>query len=131
MSADEAADYHRPQIAAFARAGADLVNAMTIAYADEAVGIVRGAAESRLPVTISFTVETDGRLPDGTTLADAIGAVDAATGRWSPTSRVNCAHPDHIAAGLRESAMDGSTARAAGQRFAAQPRRTRRGGRPR
>ncbi len=66
MSADEACAYHRPQLAAFARAGADQANAMTITYAEEAIGIVAAAGEVRLPVSISFTLETDGRLPDGT-----------------------------------------------------------------
>jgi homocysteine S-methyltransferase len=97
MSADEARDYHRPQLAAFARAGADQANAMTITYADEAIGIVGAAREVRLPVSISFTVETDGRLPDGNTLADAIAAVDAATDQAASYFGINCAHPDHIA----------------------------------
>jgi homocysteine S-methyltransferase len=100
LSAEAAADYHRPQIAAFARAGADRVNAMTITYADEAIGIVAAAAQVRLPVSISFTVEVDGRLPDGTSLAAAITAVDAATGGAATDFGINCAHPDHIALAL-------------------------------
>lgn len=56
-----------------------------------------GAARSaEMPVVISFTVETDGHLPEGSTLADAITTVDAATDAWPPYG-VNCAHPTHFA----------------------------------
>lgn len=104
MSADEAQAYHSAQIVAFERAGADLVNAMTITYPAEAVGIVRAAASVQLPVAISFTLELDGRLPDGTTLAKALSQVDAATGAAAAYFGVNCAHPDHIALALADGA---------------------------
>ncbi len=74
------ADYHRPQLAAFAEAGADLATAYTLTTVAEAVGIVRAGQDVGLPVAISYTVETDGRLPDGTALGDAIEQLDAATG---------------------------------------------------
>jgi homocysteine S-methyltransferase len=96
MGADAAGVYHRPQLDAFRAAGADLANAMTIAYPDEAIGIVLAAADIGLPVAISFTVETDGRLPNGTALADAVRQVDTATGGSAAYFAVNCAHPDHI-----------------------------------
>ncbi|MDG4825585.1 homocysteine S-methyltransferase family protein [Asanoa sp. WMMD1127] len=95
---DEAAAYHAPQIEAFAEAGADLVTALTLTGAGEAIGVVRAARAAGLPVAVSFTVEVDGRLPDGTGLGDAITAVDAA---GSPDYfMVNCAHPTHIAPAL-------------------------------
>lgn len=95
---DEAADYHAPQVAAFADAGADLVTALTLTGPEEAIGVVRAAREVGLPVAVSFTVETDGRLPDGTTLADAVTGVDAAAAPdWF---LVNCAHPLHLEPGL-------------------------------
>ena len=94
----EAAEYHRPQLAAFASAGADMAAAYTLTDVGEAIGIVQAARAERLPVAISFTVETDGRLPSGTTIADAITAVD----RAAPPDYylINCAHPTHIARGL-------------------------------
>ena len=92
----EAQAYHATQLAAFAEAGADLVGALTITTADEAIGIVRAARAVGLPVTIGFTVETDGRLPDGTALGDAIAAVDAATDAGAEYFVVNCAHPTHL-----------------------------------
>jgi S-methylmethionine-dependent homocysteine/selenocysteine methylase len=97
MSAHDAQGYHEPQVRSLAGAGADLVSAITMTYADEAIGIARAAAEVGVPSVISFTVETDGRLPSGQTLADAIAAVDAETGCAPAYFMVNCAHPTHFA----------------------------------
>ncbi|GAA2650747.1 homocysteine S-methyltransferase family protein [Paractinoplanes durhamensis] len=96
---DEAAAYHAPQITAFAEAGADLVTALTLTGAAEAAGIVRAARAAGLPVAVSFTVETDGRLPDGTPLHEAVTTVDA---EGPDYFMVNCAHPTHIAPGVTE-----------------------------
>ena len=97
---DEAADYHAPQIQALAAAGADIVSAYTLTSIGEAIGIVRAAGSAGVPVAISFTTETDGRLPGGESLAEAITQVDAAA---SPAYfQVNCAHPVHVAAALAE-----------------------------
>jgi homocysteine S-methyltransferase len=101
MGAPEAERYHDAQIQAFADTPVDLVSALTIGYVDEAVGITRAAVRAGLPVVISFTVETDGRLPSGTTLADAILQVDAATDRGPAYYMINCAHPSHFAAALQ------------------------------
>ncbi len=100
MDADEAQRYHSTQIATFAGTDADLVTAMTITYTDEAIGIARAAEEAGMPVVISFTVETDGRLPDGSSLEDAVVAVDRATDGYPTYYMLNCAHPTHFAAVL-------------------------------
>lgn len=97
LTAAQAADYHRPQVEAFADSPADLVSALTLTGVLEAVGVVRAAGSAGLPVVVSFTVETDGRLPDGTPLGDAVRAVDDATGGAAAYFMVNCAHPDHLA----------------------------------
>jgi len=99
-SPEDAAKYHAPQIEAFAEAGADLVSALTLTGVGEAIGIVRAAREAGLPVAISFTVETDGRLPSGTTLAAAAAAVDAEAA--PDYFMVNCAHPAHVAPALAQ-----------------------------
>jgi homocysteine S-methyltransferase len=96
MSPAEAAAYHGAQIATFVDTDADLVTAITMTNVDEAIGIVVAAAARDMPVVIGFTVETDGRLPSGDSLADAITAVDAATGSWAAYYMVNCAHPTHF-----------------------------------
>ena len=96
MDADTAADYHSFQIAAMASAGIDVVDALTMGYVDEAVGIARAAEEADVGVVISFTVETDGRLPSGMPLAEAIEQTDAATNGYVTHFMVNCAHPTHF-----------------------------------
>ncbi|KAA1421992.1 homocysteine S-methyltransferase [Nocardioides humilatus] len=94
----EAADYHLPQLSSFAAAGASRATVLTMTDVGEAVGFAQAAATAGLPAVIGFTVETDGRLPDGSTLAAAVDAVDAAA---APTYfLVNCAHPTHITAAL-------------------------------
>jgi len=97
MNAQQAHDYHGVQVETLAATDADMVNAMTITYPDEAVGIVRAAHEADIPVAISFTVETDGALPDGTPLGEAIERVDDATGGSAAYYGINCAHPTHFA----------------------------------
>ncbi len=96
MTAHESADYHSFQIAAMAAAGIDVVDALTLGYVDEAVGIARAAEDAGLPVVISFTVETDGSLPSGMSLAEAIERTDAATNGSVTHFMVNCAHPTHF-----------------------------------
>jgi homocysteine S-methyltransferase len=96
MTPEDAASYHAAQIGSFAAAGADLVTAVTMTTAEEATGVVLAAKRHNMPVVIGFTVETNGRLPSGTPLADAITATDAATDSWAAYYMVNCAHPTHF-----------------------------------
>ncbi len=96
MTADEAERYHTTQLRTLSATEADLVSAMTMAYADEAIGITRAAQSVGLPIVISFTVETDGRLPTGVTLQEAIETVDAATDGGPAHYMINCAHPIHF-----------------------------------
>lgn len=96
MTESEASSYHGPQIESLANAGADLVTALTLNYCDEAIGIVAAADAAKIPVVISFTVETNGLLPSGQPLADAIEVVDEATNQRAAYFMVNCAHPSHF-----------------------------------
>jgi homocysteine S-methyltransferase len=96
LSASAAQDYHSTQIQTFADTAADMVTAITMTYADEAIGLARAAGDAGLPVAISFTLETDGRLPNGQDLGDAIDEVDAATGTAPAYYMINCAHPTHF-----------------------------------
>ena len=102
MSVAEADDYHSEQIAVLAQTQVDLLSGYTLACSNEASGIVRAAKQRDLPVVIAFTVETDGRLPTGETLQDAIQTVDAATGGYAAYFMINCAHPDHFAETLED-----------------------------
>lgn len=96
LEPDEAASYHRPQIASFAGAGADRVTMLTATHTGEATGVVQAAVAEGIPVVIAFTLETDGRLPSGQPLREAIEEVDAATGQAALHFGINCAHPDHF-----------------------------------
>jgi S-methylmethionine-dependent homocysteine/selenocysteine methylase len=96
MSVDEAQTYHAQQIAVFRDSDADFVSAFTINYVEEAIGIVRAARAADMPVVISFTVETDGRLPTGQSLQDAILQTDATTSNAPAYYMINCAHPTHF-----------------------------------
>jgi homocysteine S-methyltransferase len=98
MARDEATEYHSRQAATLAAAGAEMISALTMTNVNEAIGIVRAAKATGLPVAISFTVETDGRLPTGDRLEDAIADVDEATGSYAAYFGINCAHPTHFAA---------------------------------
>jgi homocysteine S-methyltransferase len=96
MSAVDAQDYHAEQIAMFRDSAADMVSAFTMNYAEEAIGIAQAAKAAGMPVVISFTVETDGKLPTGQSLEDAVQAVDAATSNAPVYYMINCAHPTHF-----------------------------------
>jgi S-methylmethionine-dependent homocysteine/selenocysteine methylase len=100
LSADEAADYHSTQIGTFADTEADMVTAMTMTYVDEAIGVTRAAKEAGLSMVISFTTETDGRLPSGQPLGEAIEETDAATDGGPAFYMINCAHPTHFEGAL-------------------------------
>lgn len=96
MEIREAESYHAPQVRVFSETEADLVTAITMTNISEAVGITRAAQKVKIPAVISFTVETDGCLPTGETLQDAIETVDEATDSGPAYFMVNCAHPTHF-----------------------------------
>jgi S-methylmethionine-dependent homocysteine/selenocysteine methylase len=96
MSPEEAKRYHLEQIQSFALADVDVVSAITLNYTDEAIGIVEAARSFGIPVVISFTVETDGRLPNGEQLSEAIVRTDTSTDDYTSYYMVNCAHPQHF-----------------------------------
>ena len=96
MSASDAEDYHRQQMETFAGSAADMACAITMNYVEEALGVARAARSANMPVAISFTVETDGKLPTGQALGAAIEQVDAETSNYPLYYMINCAHPTHF-----------------------------------
>jgi len=106
MTPADAERVHTAQVDALADAGADMITAVTMTTSAEAIGVARAAARAGRTSAISFTVETDGRLPSGETLSTAIDAVDAdaaEAGRAAPAYfMLNCAHPSHFAHVLAE-----------------------------
>lgn len=96
MNSKAAEEYHSHQIRIFAETNADLISAMTINYIDEAIGVVNAAKKYNIPVVISYTVETDGKLPSGESLKGAITTLDNLTDNYVSYFMINCAHPYHF-----------------------------------
>lgn len=96
ISAKEAEEYFCEQLSWLVSTDADMVSGMTFNQSSEAAGFVSAARRVGLPAVLSFTVETDGRLPNGERLGDAIRTVDINTGGYSSYYMINCAHPDHF-----------------------------------
>jgi len=96
MTADQAQEYHTRQIETFAATEADMISAITMTIVEEAIGITRAAQAADMPVAVSFTVETDGRLPTGQPLKRAIETLDSVTGHGPAYFMINCAHPTHF-----------------------------------
>ena len=132
MSADAAREYHATQIGTFADTEADMVTAITMTYVEEALGLTRAAGDAGMPVAISFTVETDGRLPSGQPLGEAIEQVDAETDAAPAYYMINCAHPAHFEDALAAGGgWRSRIRRPARERLDQEPRRARRGDRAR
>ena len=102
MTEREAERYHAAQVVTLSNSGVDMISALTMTNAEEAIGLTRAARFAGIPVAISFTVETDGRLPSGQALGEAIEQVDAATGGAPAHYMINCAHPTHFRDALVE-----------------------------
>lgn len=96
MTPNEADNYHYQQMCWLAETQVDMVTAMTFTNSAEAIGVVWAAQRANLPIAVSFTLETDGRLPSGETLEDAIAATDQATSEGALHFMINCVHPDHL-----------------------------------
>ncbi len=96
MSIKSAEAYHSHQIKLAADTNADLVTAMTMNYNEDAIGITLAAKKNNIPVVISYTVETDGKLPSGQSLEEAIISLDNLTDNYVSYYMINCAHPDHF-----------------------------------
>ena len=102
MAAEEAETYHAEQMETLSQTEADLVSAFTLCYPEEAVGIIRAGERFDMHVAIAFTVETDGHLPTGMPLKNAIETVDHATSSGAAYFLINCAHPDHFSGELTD-----------------------------
>ena len=117
MSEAEAEAYHAPQVTALAEAGADRVTSVTTLDAAEGIGVVRAAVKAGVPAAVSFVVGADGMLADGSTIAEAIAAVDRATDGAAVGFLVNCAHPSEVEAGILAAGSADELARVIGFRL--------------
>jgi S-methylmethionine-dependent homocysteine/selenocysteine methylase len=104
MSVEQAESYHAWQVSVLREAAADFVSAITMTNIGEAAGVARAAKAAGIPCVVSFTLETDGRLPSGQSLAEAITTVDRETDEGAAYYMINCAHPAHFSAILADGA---------------------------
>lgn len=102
MSAEESRGYHAHQVDVLAEAGCDLVSVLTLTYPAEGLGIAQAALDAGIPAVLYFTLETDGRLPDGSSLGEAIALIDDVTDGYVAYYGINCAHPDHMEPALAD-----------------------------
>ncbi len=94
ITTDEAEEYHGVQIETLRQAKVDLVSAMTFNSVPEGVGVAKAAANAGLPFSLSFMVDSAGRLRAGPALKDAVEAVDEQAGDARPDFYgINCSHP--------------------------------------
>jgi S-methylmethionine-dependent homocysteine/selenocysteine methylase len=107
VTPERAHDYHAGHVAALAEAGVDLACALTMTSVNESIGLARAVAQHDLPLVVSPTVETDGRLPDRTSIGEFIERVDDATSGSPLFYMVNCAHPTHLEETLERAAEAG------------------------
>jgi len=107
MTCEESHKFHTARVAGLAKGGVEWIQAMTMNYYEEAVGVVRAAKDVNLPVTVMFTVETNGKLGSGMTLAEAIKKVDEATDSYTRDFGLNCCHPSHCESSL--ASLDAAT----------------------
>jgi S-methylmethionine-dependent homocysteine/selenocysteine methylase len=116
MTAEEAQTYHSAQIAVFSQTPVDIISAITMNYVEEAIGIALAAGAVNLPAVISFTVETNGKLPTGMRLKEAIGQVDERVPKPPLYYMINCAHPTHFSQVLQQGKDEEWTKRIKGLR---------------
>jgi len=94
ITAQEAEDYHAPQLETLKQLDVDMAWAATFNNVAEAVGVSRAASKIGVPVCLSFTLSGNHRLQSGPTLREAVETVDAEAGEHRPTCfGINCSHP--------------------------------------
>jgi len=97
-SAEEAAEFHAPQIEELAATDTVFLLAQTLPSVAEALGIARAMAESSKPYLISFCTGPDGNVLDGTPLPEAMARIDEASSSARPPLGyfVNCTYPSFL-----------------------------------
>ncbi len=98
LSADAAYEFHRWQIERLVQAGVDCIVAQTIPAVSEGLGMARALAHSGIPAIISFVIDRQARVLDGTPLFEAITAIDNDLATPPLGYMVNCVYPTFICA---------------------------------
>jgi homocysteine S-methyltransferase len=105
LSAEAAYDFHMWQIEQLVRAGVDCIIAQTIPAVSEGLGMARALEKSGIPAIISFVINREGRVLDGTSLMDAITAIDNSLATAPLGYMVNCVYPTFICAERQPAAL--------------------------
>jgi homocysteine S-methyltransferase len=105
LSARQAHEYHGLQAEALAQSGVDFLYAPTFPKVEEALGAAMAMGDTDLPYVVSFVLERDGRVLDGTPLHEAIERIDAAASPAPLFYSISCVHPSIAAKALRDEAM--------------------------
>lgn len=102
----EALEFHRWTVEKFQKANVDFLYAGIMPCLSEATGLARAIDDTGLPYIISFTIQQDGKLIDGTTIAKAIRYIDESTVNKPVCYMANCVHPSIVFKALAHSFND-------------------------
>ena len=105
LSAEEAREYHSLQAGTLAQSGVDFLYTPTFPAVEEALGAAMAMGATGLPHVVSFVLERDGRVLDGTPLHAAIERIDAAASPAPLFYSISCVHPSIAATALRDEAV--------------------------
>ncbi len=95
LSSEEAYNFHKTQVEKLSETGADFLFASTLPSSSEALGIARAMADSDKEYIISFVIQPNGTLLDGTSLYEAISTIDNSVSPKPTFYMLNCVHPTH------------------------------------
>ena len=102
LSEQEAFEFHKWTVEQFQKAGVDFLYAGIMPTLFEAAGLARAIDDTGLPYIISFTIQADGKLIDGTTITDAIRYIDRVTTNKPVCYMTNCVHPSIVCKALAQ-----------------------------
>jgi S-methylmethionine-dependent homocysteine/selenocysteine methylase len=96
LSVDEAYEFHSVQAKAFLNKPVDFLYANIMPEINEVTGMAKAMSETGLPYIISFMIRKNGRLLDGTSIADAIKFIDGQEFPRPLCYMTNCIHPTNL-----------------------------------
>ena len=105
LTEEDARKFHQWQVDQLAQTGVDVLLAQTMPAVPEATGLARAMAATRRPYIISFVINRQGEVFDGTPLAQAINTMDDALKRSPYGYMVNCAYPSFICANKQPTSL--------------------------
>ena len=103
LSENDAHLFHSWQAKLFGESNVDFLFAGIMPTLPEATGMAKAMSDTGIPYIISFTIQSDGRLIDGTTIHDAIAYIDSAVTEKPTCYMTNCVHPRIVHQALSKS----------------------------